>query len=35
MIFVNYDGGGYWFFSHSAWNGKQETIQKTKYMMNT
>ena len=21
MIFVNYGGGGYWFFSHSAWNG--------------
>jgi heparan-alpha-glucosaminide N-acetyltransferase len=21
MIFVNYGGGGYWFFDHSAWNG--------------
>lgn len=21
MIFVNYGGGGYWFFSHSTWNG--------------
>ena len=21
MIFVNYGGGGYWFFAHSAWNG--------------
>ncbi|ELT88879.1 hypothetical protein CAPTEDRAFT_26311, partial [Capitella teleta] len=21
MIFVNYRGGGYWFFRHSAWNG--------------
>lgn len=21
MIFVNYGGGGYWFFSHSIWNG--------------
>lgn len=21
MIFVNYGGGGYWFFNHSAWNG--------------
>ena len=21
MIFVNYKGGGYWFFHHSAWNG--------------
>jgi hypothetical protein len=21
MIFVNYGGGGYWFFSHSEWNG--------------
>ena len=22
MIFVNYGGGGYWFFDHSRWNGK-------------
>ena len=21
MVFVNYDGGGYWFFEHSPWNG--------------
>lgn len=21
MIFVNYGGGKYWFFQHSAWNG--------------
>ena len=21
MIFVNYGGGGYWFFSHSRWHG--------------
>jgi len=21
MIFVNYDGGGYWFFEHPPWNG--------------
>ena len=21
MIFVNYGGGGYWFFDHSVWNG--------------
>jgi len=21
MIFVNYGGGGYWFFDHSKWNG--------------
>ena len=21
MNFVNYGGGGYWFFDHSAWNG--------------
>ncbi|XP_071129358.1 heparan-alpha-glucosaminide N-acetyltransferase-like isoform X1 [Mytilus edulis] len=21
MVFVNYGGGGYWFFSHSKWNG--------------
>lgn len=21
MIFVNYGGGGYWFFNHSPWNG--------------
>ena len=21
MIFVNYGGGGYWFFQHSVWNG--------------
>jgi heparan-alpha-glucosaminide N-acetyltransferase len=21
MIFVNYGGGGYWFFDHAAWNG--------------
>ena len=21
MIFVNYGGGGYWFFNHSVWNG--------------
>ena len=21
MIFVNYGGGGYWFFNHSKWNG--------------
>ena len=21
MIFVNYGGGGYWFFQHSKWNG--------------
>lgn len=21
MIFVNYGGGGYWFFDHSLWNG--------------
>ncbi len=21
MIFVNYGGGGYWFFQHSFWNG--------------
>lgn len=21
MIFVNYGGGGYWFFEHSTWNG--------------
>ena len=21
MIFVNYGGGGYWFFAHSKWNG--------------
>lgn len=21
MCFVNYDGGGYWFFNHSKWNG--------------
>ena len=21
MIFVNYGGGGYWFFNHSLWNG--------------
>ena len=22
MIFVNYGGGGYYFFGHAAWNGK-------------
>ena len=22
MIFVNYGGGGYWFFAHARWNGK-------------
>ena len=22
MIFVNYGGGGYWFFSHSRWHGQ-------------
>jgi heparan-alpha-glucosaminide N-acetyltransferase len=21
MIFVNYGGGGYWFFEHADWNG--------------
>ena len=21
MIFVNFGGGGYWFFSHPPWNG--------------
>ena len=21
MIFVNYGGGGYWYFAHSPWNG--------------
>jgi len=21
MCFVNYGGGGYWFFDHSTWNG--------------
>lgn len=21
MIFVNYNGGDYWFFNHSVWNG--------------
>lgn len=21
MIFVNYGGGGYWFFEHASWNG--------------
>lgn len=21
MVFVNYGGGGYWFFNHSKWNG--------------
>jgi hypothetical protein len=21
MCFVNYGGGGYWFFNHSDWNG--------------
>lgn len=21
MIFVNYGGGGYWFFNHSLWDG--------------
>ena len=21
MVFVNYGGGGYWFFNHSTWNG--------------
>jgi heparan-alpha-glucosaminide N-acetyltransferase len=21
MIFVNYGGGGYWFFEHPPWNG--------------
>ena len=21
MIFVNYGGGGYWFFQHSPWDG--------------
>lgn len=32
MIFVNYGGGGYWFFEHAEWNGltfagKKQTIQ--------
>ena len=22
MIFVNYGGGGYWFFAHARWNGE-------------
>lgn len=22
MVFVNYGGGGYWFFQHAPWNGK-------------
>lgn len=22
MIFVNYGGGGYYFFGHAVWNGK-------------
>ena len=21
MVFVNFGGGGYWFFEHSKWNG--------------
>ena len=21
MVFVNYGGGGYWFFDHSIWDG--------------
>jgi len=21
MVFVNYGGGGYWFFEHAPWNG--------------
>lgn len=21
MVFVNYGGGGYWFFDHPPWNG--------------
>lgn len=25
MIFVNYGGGGYWFFQHAPWNGKAHT----------
>lgn len=23
MVFVNYGGGGYWFFQHAPWNGKK------------
>ena len=26
MIFVNYGGGGYWFFAHARWNGKSTSI---------
>lgn len=22
MVFVNYGGGGYWFFQHAPWNGE-------------
>ena len=22
MVFVNFGGGGYWFFKHSKWNGR-------------
>ena len=22
MVFVNFGGGGYWFFEHSKWNGE-------------
>lgn len=25
MVFVNYGGGGYWFFQHAPWNGKTRT----------
>ena len=28
MIFVNYGGGGYWFFAHARWNGKYQYVHQ-------
>jgi len=32
MIFVNYGGGGYFFFEHSVWNGNRVNLQNYIYM---
>jgi heparan-alpha-glucosaminide N-acetyltransferase len=34
MIFVNYGGGGYWFFDHSTWNGLTVTLKLFHFTIN-
>ena len=34
MIFVNYGGGGYYFFGHAVWNGELSSYSLTQFAQN-